>query len=88
MPAQATGQAYFVPLLGIDRGRRWHHTRVGSVLSPHTPTPSNTYMLIANTMAEAIFDALSHDFPDAGIAGSSFGIGGTFFACVDTPRYR
>ena len=52
-------------------------TRPGSVLSPTIPAPVNTYMPIANTAAEAIFDALSHAIARAGIAGSSFGIGGT-----------
>jgi N-methylhydantoinase B len=52
-------------------------TRPGSVLSPNIPAPVNTYMPIANTTAEAIFDALSTAVPRAGIAGSSFGISGT-----------
>jgi N-methylhydantoinase B len=52
-------------------------TRPGSVLSPEIPAPVNTYMPIANTTAEAIFDALSAAVPRARIAGSSFGIGGT-----------
>ena len=52
-------------------------TRPGSVLSPNSPAPVNTYMPIANTTAEAIFDALSAAVPRAGIAGSSFGISGT-----------
>jgi N-methylhydantoinase B len=52
-------------------------TRPGSVLSPIIPAPVNTYMPIANTTAEAIFDALSTAVPRARIAGSSFGIGGT-----------
>ena len=52
-------------------------TRDGSVLSPWLPAPVNTYMPIANTTAEAIFDSLSAPVPRARIAGSSFGISGT-----------
>lgn len=52
-------------------------TREGSVLSPQIPAPVNTYMPIANTTAEAVFDALSAAVPRARIAGSSGGVGGT-----------
>jgi N-methylhydantoinase B len=52
-------------------------TRPGSVLSPEIPAPVNTYMPIANTTAEAVFDALSTAVPRARIAGSSGGVGGT-----------
>jgi N-methylhydantoinase B len=52
-------------------------TRDGSVLSPRIPAPVNTYMPIANVTAEAVFDALSEAVPQARLAGSSGGVGGT-----------
>lgn len=52
-------------------------TRPGSVVDPYIPAPVNTYMPIANTTAEAIFDGLAGAVPEARIAESSSGLGGT-----------
>ncbi|WP_395104013.1 hydantoinase B/oxoprolinase family protein [Actinomadura sp. SCN-SB] len=52
-------------------------TRDGSVLSPVMPAPVNTYMPIANVVAEAIFDALGPVLPRARIGESSRGVSGT-----------
>ncbi|MPZ61455.1 MAG: hypothetical protein GEU93_09190 [Propionibacteriales bacterium] len=51
--------------------------RPGSVLSPEMPAPVNTYMPIANVVAEAVFDALGTVLPRARIAESSRGVSGT-----------
>lgn len=51
--------------------------RPGSVLDPRMPAPVNTYMPIANVVAEAIFDALRGPIPRARIAESSRGVSGT-----------
>jgi len=51
--------------------------REGSVLDPRMPAPVNTYMPIANIVAEAIFDALRGPLPQARIAESSRGVSGT-----------
>lgn len=51
--------------------------RDGSVLAPRMPAPVNTYMPIANVVAEAVFDALRPALPRARIAESSQGVSGT-----------
>ena len=51
--------------------------RQGSVLAPRMPAPVNTYMPIANVVAEAIFDALGEPLPQARIAVSGQGVTGT-----------
>lgn len=51
--------------------------RPGSVLSPESPAPVNTYMPIANVVAEALLDALGTPLPRARIAESSRGVSGT-----------
>ena len=47
--------------------------REGTVLSPRTPAPVNSYMPIALATAEAVFDALAPAVPRADIAESSHG---------------
>lgn len=61
--------------------------RPGSVLSPELPAPVNTYMPIANTVAEAIFAALSGPLPRARIAESSRGLSGTLSHMAPGSRY-
>ncbi len=61
--------------------------RPGSVLAPHIPAPVNTYMPIANVVAEAIFDALCGALPLARIAESSRGISGTLSHMTPDSRY-
>jgi N-methylhydantoinase B len=61
--------------------------RPGSVLDPAMPAPVNTYMPIANVVAEAIFDALGGALPLARIAESSRGISGTLSHMTPDRRY-
>lgn len=61
--------------------------RPGSVLSPELPAPVNTYMPIANVVAEAVFDALGQPLPHARIAGSSRGVSGTLSHLSPGQRY-
>jgi N-methylhydantoinase B len=51
--------------------------RPGSVVCPEAPAPVNTYMPVAVSTAEAIFDALGKAVPHARIAESSSGANGT-----------
>ena len=51
--------------------------RPGSVVCPESPAPVNTYMPVAVSTAEAIFDALGQAVPAARIAESSSGANGT-----------
>jgi N-methylhydantoinase B len=51
--------------------------RPGSVVCPEAPAPVNTYMPVAVSTAEAIFDALGQAVPHARIAESSSGANGT-----------
>ena len=51
--------------------------RPGSVVCPQAPAPVNTYMPVAVSTAEAIFDALGKAVPQARIAESSSGANGT-----------
>ena len=61
--------------------------REGSVLDPRMPAPVNTYMPIANVVAEAIFDALRGPLPQARIAESSGGIAGTLWHFPPDSQY-
>jgi N-methylhydantoinase B len=61
--------------------------RPGSVLAPHIPAPVNTYMPIANVVAEAIFDAMSGAVPHARMAESSRGLSGTLSHMAPDRRY-
>lgn len=61
--------------------------RPGSVLSPELPAPVNTYMPIANVVAEAVFDALRVPLPQARIAESSRGVSGTLSHSRPGERY-
>lgn len=61
--------------------------RPGSVLSPELPAPVNTYMPIANVVAEAVFDALRGPLPKARIAESSRGVSGTLSHSRPDRRY-
>lgn len=49
--------------------------RKGSVLNPHFPAPTNTYMASATAVTEALLQALSHLVPEKKIAGTG-GVGG------------
>ncbi len=51
--------------------------RPGSLLSPELPAPVNTYMTVAVSTADALFDALGDALPSARIAESSKGTNGT-----------
>jgi N-methylhydantoinase B len=51
--------------------------RQGSILNPNLPAPVNTYMPVAHTTAEALFDALGHAVPGAHAGECSGSIGGT-----------
>jgi N-methylhydantoinase B len=61
--------------------------RPGSVLSPRIPAPVNTYMPIANVVAEAVFDALGGVLPRARIAECSRGVSGTLSHIVPDLPY-
>lgn len=61
--------------------------REGSVLAPRLPAPVNTYMPVANVVAEAVFDALRRVLPRARIAESSRGISGTISHISAARRY-
>lgn len=61
--------------------------RDGSVLAPRMPAPVNTYMPIANVVAEAVFDALRPALPRARIAESSRGVSGTLSHSSPQRRY-
>lgn len=61
--------------------------RPGSVLSPEIPAPVNTYMPIANVVAEAVFDALGAMLPRARIAECSRGSSGTLSHIVPDRQY-
>ncbi len=64
-------------------------TRPRSVLDPAIPAPVNTYMPVANVVAEAIFDALGEILPGARIAESSRGVSGTIsHSIADSPFPR
>lgn len=51
--------------------------RPGSILNPNLPAPVNTYMPVAHTTAEALFDALGHAVPGAHAGECSGAISGT-----------
>ncbi|MPY85045.1 MAG: hypothetical protein GEV00_17375 [Actinophytocola sp.] len=61
--------------------------RDGSVVSPRMPAPVNTYMPIANVVAEALFTALAAPLPRARIAESGRGVSGTLSHLVPDRRY-
>jgi len=61
--------------------------REGSVLDPRMPAGVNSYMPIANVVAEAIFDALSAPLPQARIAESGRGGRGTISHILPDQRY-
>lgn len=61
--------------------------RDGSVVSPKMPAPVNTYMPIANVVAEAVFEALAAPLPRARIAESGRGVSGTLSHISPDRRY-
>lgn len=61
--------------------------RPGSVVSPRMPGPVNTYMPIANVVAEAIFGALGDPLPRARIAECSRGVSGTLSHSTPDRQY-
>jgi N-methylhydantoinase B len=61
--------------------------RDGSVVSPEMPAPVNTYMPIANVVAEAVFEALAAPLPRARIAECGRGVSGTLSHISPDRRY-